>query len=564
MRPIQGDRQNMAETRDVELFEAIEENAPTRLAAATVEAEAETDPAMSTDPPLEPAQRGSASSFARNSLLSIGRLFASAAVALILPAYLTHKLPVATYSAWVLILQMSAYVGYLDLGIQTGISKYVAEFVAKKDPNGASTAASAGLVLMLCTSSLGILLTLMLAWNVPSLFREMPQTLYGDARLSLIFVGISLSIGLLCSTFSSVFFGLQQYAVPTAIGVINRMLFTAVVLIAVYFRASLAVIGSVVATVNIFTGLLQFEAWRRLARHVRLSLRDLDFSVVRKMLSYCSTLAIWSAGMLCVSGLDVTIVGRYDFGQTSFYSIATLPTSFAMSIMGAALAPLLPTASALSVQRTPFQMGEMLCKVTRYSSIFLFASGFPLLVAGYWVLRVWVGQDYAAHTLPYLRVLVIANIIRNLCMPYASMLVATNSQRIAIAGAAVEAIVNLSCSLYLIRHIGAIGVAYGTLIGSVCSVGMHFAVNMPYTYAKLRISRTRLLLEGFGRPAQLAVPSLCLLPLWWRFAAPAFTPALWMLWAASTLLVAWYVSLTGDERSRIVEGVGARLRLRLG
>src|SRR6266702_948709 len=223
----------------------------------------------------EPVCRGTTSTFARNSILSVGRLFVTAVVALVLPSYLTHKLPVRTYGAWVLILQMGAYVGYLDFGIQTGISKYVAEFEARKDTNSSSMRASAGFALMLCASLLGVLLTLILAWYVPQIFHEMPASLYHDVRLSLIFVGTSLSFGLLCSIFSSVFLGQQRYAIPMSISIINRILFTAVVLAAVYFQRGLAVMGALVALVNIVTGLLQFEAWRRFARHIRLTLRDL-------------------------------------------------------------------------------------------------------------------------------------------------------------------------------------------------------------------------------------------------------------------------------------------------
>lgn len=455
---------------------------------------------------------------------------------------------------------MGAYVGYLDLGIQTGISKYVAEFEARKDSIGSSMRASAGFALMLGASLLGVLLTLVLAWYVPHIFHEMPASLYRDARLSLIFVGISLSFGLLCSIFSSVFLGLQRYAVPMMLSLANRVLFAAVVITAVYFQRSLAVMGALVAIVNIFTGILQFEAWRRFARHVKLTLRGLDFNVVRKMLAYCSTLAIWMAGIFCVSGLDVTIVGRYDFGQTAFYSIATLPTMFAISIMGAALAPLLPTASALSVHRSPLQMGDLLSRVTRYSSILLVGSGLPLLVAGYWVLRLWVGQSYAVHTLPYLRALVLANILRNLCMPYASMLVATDSQRVAIVGVIAEATINLGSSVYLARHIGAIGVAYGTLIGSFVSVGMHFALSMHYTHAKFAVSRARLFITGIARPAMIALPSLLIVHLWWTPGAPSFGTATWILWVLSTLVLFWYGALNNWERTSLMGTLGARLK----
>ena len=503
--------------------------------------------------------RSSAQTFTRNSLLSIGRLFVSTAIGLVLPSFLAHKLPIATYAAWVLILQMSAYVGYLDFGIQTGIAKYVAEFEARRDTAGLNARASAGLALMVCASALGVVLTLLLAWNVPHLFHEMPAALYPDVRRSLIFVGVALSFGLLCSIFSSIFFGLQRFAEPMVISLVNRVLYTAVVLGSVYLHASLAVMGLLVALVHIVTGLLQFEVWRRYARHIRLSLRALDWSIVRRMLGYCSTLAIWTAGMLCVSGLDVTIIGRYDFSQTAFYSIATLPTNFVIAIMGAALAPLMPTASALSVDRTPQQMGHLLARATRYSSVLLVLSGVPLLVAGFWILRLWVGPVYAVHTIAYLRILVIANVLRNMCMPYASMLVATDSQKVAIAGATAEAVVNVTLSIYLARHIGAIGVAYGTLVGSVVSVSMHFALSMHYTQSKFSITRARLFLTGLARPALIALPSLLLARFWWSASAPTLSLPAWIGWAVSTLVIAWYLGIDRTERGQLVRSLTARL-----
>ena len=502
--------------------------------------------------PIGDRPSGTASTFAKNSTLSVGRIFVTAAVALVLPSYLAHKLTVKTYSAWVLILQLGAYVTYLDFGIQSGISKYVAEYEARRDLAGASMRASAGLALMLITSALGVLLTLLLAWQVPQLFHDMPANLYRDVRLSVVFVGISLSFGLLCSICSAIFFGLQRYAVPMFLLLGNRILFTAVVLLAVALHQSLAVMGALVAAVNIFTGLLQLGAWRRWASKIRLRLRQLDRSVVLKMLGYCSSLAIWTAGMLCVSGLDVVIVGRYDFGQTAFYAVATLPTNFLISILGAALAPLIPAVSALSVHRSPSDLGASLGRATRYTSVLLILSGLPLLVAGYLALHVWVGPTYAAHAIAYLRILVLANILRFTCAPYANMLVATDNQRVAIIGVVAEATVNVACSIYLARHIGAIGVAYGTLIGSFVSVCAHFTVNMHYTITKFAISRMRLFFSGLLRPGAIAIPSLLLVPFWWSSSAPRFNSQVWIAWSVATVLLAWLVGLNPEERGALV------------
>jgi O-antigen/teichoic acid export membrane protein len=293
-------------------------------------------------------------------------------------------------------------------------------------------------------------------------------------------------------------------------------------------------------------------AWRRLGAKIALELRGLDYAVVRQMLRYCSSLAVWTVGMLCVSGLDVTIVGRYDFPQTAFYAIAATPANLMLSIVGAALVPLMPAVSALSVHRTPQQMGDVLVRVTRYSTGMLMLSGLPLMVCGYWLLRIWVGPAYATQVVVYMRVLVVANVVRNTFAPYANMLVATDSQKVAIAGASAEAIVNLVSSVYLARRIGAIGVAYGTLLGSFVSVGMHLAVSMRYTYKKFSVAGAVLLLKGVLRPAAIALPSLLLLPLWRSAKAPAFGPGLWAAWAISTLFLAWFAALTSADRGAIL------------
>jgi O-antigen/teichoic acid export membrane protein len=503
--------------------------------------------------------RNATATFTRNAIFSMGRLLVATLVALVLPAYLTHSLPVETYGAWVLILQLGAYVAYLDFGVQNGVSKFVAEYEARGEFTGASQRASAGLAIMLMISIAGVLLTLVLAWRVPYLFHEMPASLYRDARISLLFIGISLSFGLLCSVYAAIFLGLQRYAIPMAVLIINRVLFTAVICLAVFWHSSLALMGALVAVVNVSTGLLQIGAWRKMASHVRVSLRGLDYGVLKKMMAYCSVLAIWSAGMLCVSGLDLTIVARYDFTQTGFYSIATLPTNFIASILAAALGPFLPTTSALSVHRSPNEMGGILSRTTRYSMILLLLSGLPLLVAAYPILRVWVGPLYALHSVGFLRILVLANIIRLVCMPYSTMLVATESQKIAIVGVVIEAIVNVGSSLYFVRHVGAIGVAYGTMLGSFVSVGMHFAFNMHYTYQKFAITRTRLFLQGVLRPAVIAIPSLLLLPLWWSSSEPAFTIPAWFAWGMSTILATWFLGLDRNERDGLIHRVKSRL-----
>ena len=58
------------------------------------------------------------------------RVLLSTLVSLVLPPFLVHRLSPPEYSAWVLILTLSAYVNLLDFGLQTAIGKFVAEHSA--------------------------------------------------------------------------------------------------------------------------------------------------------------------------------------------------------------------------------------------------------------------------------------------------------------------------------------------------------------------------------------------------------------------------------------------------
>jgi O-antigen/teichoic acid export membrane protein len=495
----------------------------------------------------------------RNIAASLVRVLVVSLVGLVLPAYLTDHLPVASYAAWVLILQLGAYVSYLDLGIQTGIAKFVAEYDAKGDRAGAAQHATAGFVMMTIAGILGIGLSFILAWQVPRLFATMPSNLYHDVRISLVLVGSSMSFGLVCAIYSAIFIGLQRYRIPMSIAIMNRIFFAGIVLAVVALHRSLVAMSMAVAFVNVLTGLLQLAAWRKYARRVRVAAEFLKYRVVKSLARYCSLQSIWTFGMLCVSGLDITIVGHYDYAQTAFYSIAVLPTNFVLLIVSSMLNPLMPASSAMSTHRSPAEMGDLLARTTRYTTAILLLTGLPLIVCGLPLLRLWVGPAYAGHTIAYLRILILANIIRNLCAPYATMITAIGKQGSATITALTEAAVNLGSSIYLASRFGAIGVAAGTLLGSFVSVGLHFAVTMRFTRRALAISRSRLFVEGILRPFIVAVPSLVFLTA--RVPTPlTLVSPVTIIWAISTAAFAWIGTLSKSERDNIFRAVGSRGR----
>lgn len=497
--------------------------------------------------------------YSRNVIISAVRIGVFACAGVLLPAFLTHRMPTAVFGAWTLILQIAGYVGYLEFGIQIAVSKYVAQFVASGDTDNCHRHASAGVAITGATAALGITLSVLFSLLVPRLFPEIPPALAKDVSHGVLLVGSSAALLLGTSAFAGIFLGLQRYAVPTSVAIISKLLYAVLLTAMVAHGSSLTAMGAGVAVLNTATALTQVLAWRWMAREIRVGVSWLQFAVVRRVLGYCAVLGLWTAGLLIISGLDTTLVGRLDFPETAFYAIAATPLTFLTMTLQAGLNPLMPAASAMSVTHTAQQMGETLLRGTRYAFLILQATGLPLFLFGFTILSVWVGPVYARHGLALLRILVLAHIVRNLCAPYATMVIAVGMQRYATWAGLWEAVVNLSLSILLGMHMGAIGVALGTLVGAVVGVALHFLLSMRHTTRLLTIPRRELLRHGLLHSSLSLLPTLALLPMFWRPERVAYTPVYVAVWALATAVLLWRTNLTAEERGVLSRKVRRRL-----
>jgi hypothetical protein len=96
---------------------------------------------------------------------------------------------------------------------------------------------------------------------------------------------------------------------------------------------------------------------------------------------------------------------------------------------------------------------------------------------------------------------------------------------------------------------GALGVAMGTLLGAAAGVAMHFGISMRYTQSSLTLSRIELLLKGMLRPALIAIPSALLVRRWWQPGPPSIDAPLYVAWSVVTLLLAWFIGMSREDRA---------------
>jgi len=126
----------------------------------------------------------------KNATANLARGSAAAIVAVILPPFLVRLMSADSYSAWSLILQLSAFIGYLDFGIQTAIGRFVAHANERGDTERRDRIVSTATVALSIAGLLGIGGSIGTAIGLGRLFPQMPSLLLGDARTALLVVAV--------------------------------------------------------------------------------------------------------------------------------------------------------------------------------------------------------------------------------------------------------------------------------------------------------------------------------------------------------------------------------------
>jgi O-antigen/teichoic acid export membrane protein len=169
----------------------------------------------------------------------------------------------------------------------------------------------------------------------------------------------------------------------------------------------------------------------------------------------------------------------------------------------------MPKAAAIGANQDREALGDLLVVATRYGAIVLIATSLPLVIGAKWFLTLWLGVSYADKIALLLQLMVIANCIRYLGSPYATIAMAIGAQKQIILAPIVEGLVNITISIIFTAQYGLIGVVIGTLCGAFVTVGIHYLYNLPRT-EQIRVRDKKMLIYAVVRPFIAVLPAFLL------------------------------------------------------
>jgi len=449
---------------------------------------------------------------AKNALANVVRGGASAVVAIVLPHFLTHSLGSDRFAGWALMLQLAAYANYLDFGLQTAVARYLAAALEKHHDQRRDRLFSNALAILGVAGTLAIGGFGFAAWQLPHLFHSIPVAFAGEIGRGLLILGVAAALGLPLSVYTGVLIGMQRNEFPAIAIAASRLFGAMAVILVAQHTHSLAWLALCIGGCNLLAGIVQWIMVKKLLPALRFSVAFLDRAMTSELIRYCSTLSVWSFAMLLVSGLDVTIVGLFNFQAVGAYSIAVTLIMFFTGLNAAAFSAMLAPIAVLQARQDYSRIRHLVLVTTRLNS---YASMGGIVVAflfGRALVRLWVGPSYLALTLPVLEILLVAQTIRLVGSAYGTALLSMGLQRYGIISALVEGVSNLLLSVLGMVFIGAVGVAWATLIAALIGLAVITFGVLP-RIRELSISPSRFIQQGIIIPFLPFVP-FCLWVLW--------------------------------------------------
>ena len=386
--------------------------------------------------------------------------------AFFLSPFVVHHLGDTAYGVWSLLVSVVGYLGLLDFGVRGAVTRYVAHHHAAGDSEGCSSIVSAGLVLFGLLGVVAILLSGVLAFLSP-LFFNIPEPLVTDARIVLVIGGLNVAVTLISAVFGGVVTGLERFDVSSGVEILLTATRTAAIVFALREGYGLIALSGIHLAGSVLYGVAAWVTVKKLYPELRLRFRTPLLPHIRTILSFSMFLGtIHIFGVLIYYSDAVVIAMFLPVGAVTYYVIAGNLCDYAYKVAGALSKMMTPRVSALTSMGSK-NVTEEILGTARIATLAAAPIAATFWFRGESFINLWMGTDYGPMSGEILRILAFVVWLGGARSVAAASIIGVNRHRMLIPAFAFEAVCNLALSVALVKPIGLVGVALGTLIPSM-------------------------------------------------------------------------------------------------
>ena len=422
----------------------------------------------------KPKPHSPLSGIARSVLSNWFGLAANLGISFFMAPFIVHKLGDSAYGIWALMLQLTGYMGVVDVGLRSALVRFVSRLRAQNDQEGLNLLLSSTLQLysvfaVLCLSG-GAILGF---FALPHL--HVPPNLLLTARNTLLLASVILASDFVFASFQGTLAGLSRWdlrnLVSTGVLILRAMLIV-VVLRRGYGLVALALVQLFAS----FTGhIMEVFLVHRLLPGLRISFVMLQKKFLQPIFSHSAYSMLIGLGVGINYEVDSIVIAAFlPVREITFYVIGFNLIKYLRDLINASSMIVAPLASHLDAQGHSQGVGELLTRGSKYTLLLSYLGCAALLCLGTDFIRLWMGDSYALRSGKVVIILTVGLFFSLTENIGGHLLFGLGKHRLNVWCTLGEAALNLVASLILVRYFGIYGVAAGTGLAALIVRGWFF------------------------------------------------------------------------------------------
>jgi O-antigen/teichoic acid export membrane protein len=399
------------------------------------------------------------------SALRLGYFALAALFAMLLMPLMVHRLGDRAYGFWSFAMAFIGYYALIDLGLTSAISQYICIAIGRKDAAACRAVFNAALRIQSLLGCVALAVTAVLALAAHWIFRN-PADASLFAQVIAI-LGINAALAFPARVYAGLLDAQLRFDLRSGLDLLALVLRNLLAAWVVLSGGGLLALSWTTLLASLPTLVLQVTLGRREACWARIGRQTSKGSAAPSLFSYSMYTFGASLADLLRFQVDALVISAFiGLAVVTHYRIATVLVNYYINALLAINGLFQPVMSRMHGASDRAGLERVLFFATKVS---LCASAFICCAVIGWgrpFIARWMGVNYEDAYLPTV-LLALAVFLDVSQGPSVCLLYATFRHRFYTCINIAEGVVNLVCSLLLVRSYGIVGVAAGTLMGAI-------------------------------------------------------------------------------------------------
>jgi len=323
----------------------------------------------------------------------------------------------------------------------------------------------------------------------------------------------------------------------------------------------LLTIGLVYGVSEVLVKVAQFIYVRRLLPGVVITIKSIDFRLLKEMLAYGINTCLYGMGsLLILKATDVVIAIYLGTAEVSQFAVTIAGILLLTQLLRAFASAIKPAVSDLDARDEHLRVREISFLMQKYSLLLIIPAAFFLIVMGTEFLHVWVGEKFQDPGIVNSLGIVLAIMTVGHCLKLAQysnflVLVGKGDHKIFGILTVVTGLLCISASIVSVKvfNLGLFGIAWSNCVPMALISGIVLPI---YFNRKMKISIRDSILNIWWPALLGSLPAVIIIGCWKYLYPPTDWLSILMVVLSAgliTCLSAWFLSFTQLERKRLVK-----------